>query len=95
MALDAETIGALTEELDRKLRDGRIEKVQQPEKDLLLLTVRTLGENRKVLIRAAGPNARMHLTEQSFRSERTGRSKLSAARDRTAGQGCERDPRRW
>ena len=66
MALDAETIGALTEELDRKLRDGRIEKVQQPEKDLLLLTVRTLGENRKVLIRAAGPNARMHLTEQSF-----------------------------
>ena len=66
MALDAETIGALTEELDRKLRDGRIEKVQQPEKDLLLLTVRTLGENRKVLIRAAGPNARMHLTKQSF-----------------------------
>ena len=46
MALDAETIGALTEELDRKLRDGRIEKVQQPEKDQLLLTVRTLGKNR-------------------------------------------------
>ncbi len=66
MALNAETIGALTEELDRKLRDGRIEKVQQPEKDLLLLTVRTAGENRKVLIRAAGPNARVHLTEQSY-----------------------------
>ena len=66
MALDAETIGALAGELDRKLRNGRIEKVQQPEKDLLLLTVRAAGENRRVLIRAAGPNARVHLTEQGY-----------------------------
>ena len=70
MALNAETIGALAEELDRVLRDGRIDKVQQPEKDLLLLTVRVSGENRRVLIRAAGPNARVHLTEQSFENPR-------------------------
>ena len=66
MALNAETIHALTEELNLTLRDGKIEKVQQPEKDLLLLTVRASGENHRVLIRAAGPNARVHLTEQSF-----------------------------
>ena len=70
MALNAETIGALAGEMDRVLRDGRVEKVQQPEKDLLLLTVRVSGENRKVLIRAAGPNARVHLTEQSFENPR-------------------------
>ena len=66
MALDTATISALAEELSDRLSDGRIEKIQQPEKDLLLLTVRSEGENRKLLIRAAGPNARVHLTEQSF-----------------------------
>ena len=66
MALDTATVSALAEELSVRLTDGRIEKIQQPEKDLLLLTVRSEGENRKLLIRAAGPNARIHLTEQSF-----------------------------
>lgn len=66
MALDTATVSALAEELSERLTDGRIEKIQQPEKDLLLLTVRAGGENRKLLIRAAGPNARVHLTEQSF-----------------------------
>ena len=66
MALDAATIAALTQELSETLRDGRIEKVQQPEKDLILLTVRSAGENRKLLIRAAGPNARVHLTNRTF-----------------------------
>ena len=66
MALDTATVSALAEELSDRLTDGRIEKIQQPEKDLLLLMVRSEGENRKLLIRAAGPNARVHLTEQSF-----------------------------
>ena len=66
MALDSATVAALAEELSQRLTDGRIEKIQQPEKDLILLTVRAEGENRKLLIRAAGPNARVHLTEQSF-----------------------------
>ena len=66
MALDSATVSALAEELSQRLTDGRIEKIQQPEKDLILLTVRAEGENRKLLIRAAGPNARVHLTEQSF-----------------------------
>ena len=66
MALDTATVSALTEELSARLTDGRIEKIQQPEKDLLLLTIRAEGENRKLLIRAAGPNARVHLTEQCF-----------------------------
>ena len=66
MALDSATIAALTDELSETLRDGRIEKIQQPEKDLILLTVRSAGENRKLLIRAAGPNARVHLTTRTF-----------------------------
>ena len=70
MALDNGTIAALTEELSRKLTGGRIDKIQQPEKDLLLLTIRAEGENHRLLIRAAGPNARVHLTGQSFENPR-------------------------
>ena len=66
MALDAETIGRLAEELNERLRDGRIEKIRQPEKDLLLFGIRRYGENSRLLIRAGGPNARMHLTERNY-----------------------------
>ena len=66
MALSAETIALLRRELEQELCDGRIEKIQQPEKDLLLLTIRAGGENRKLLIRASGPNARMHLTGRRY-----------------------------
>ena len=66
MSLSAETIGQMAEELDARLRDGRIEKIRQPEKDLLLFDIRRYGENSRLLIRAGGPNSRMHLTERSY-----------------------------
>ena len=66
MSLDASVIADLTEELSAELTDGRVDKIQQPEKDLLILTVRSAGENKKLLIRAAGPNARVHLTERNY-----------------------------
>ncbi|MER2234935.1 MAG: NFACT family protein [Candidatus Limivicinus sp.] len=66
MALDAEIIGRVAEELNERLRDGRIEKIRQPEKDLLLFGIRRYGENSRLLIRAGGPNARMHLTERNY-----------------------------
>ncbi len=66
MPLNAATISAVRSELSEKLANGKIEKIQQPEHDLLLLTVRAEGENRKTLIRAGGPNTRIHLTERSF-----------------------------
>lgn len=66
MALSAGMIARLTEELSSTLTGGRIDKIQQPEQDLLLLTVRSAGENRRLLIRAAGPNARIHLTAQNY-----------------------------
>ena len=93
MALDAATIAALAAELSEKLADGRIEKIQQPEKDLLLLTVRAAGENKKLLIRAAGPNARVHLTERSFENPKEApmfcmllRKHLTGARIRSVEQ---------
>ena len=93
MALDVDLLSALSEELSRNLLDGRVEKIQQPEKDLLLLTIRSSGENRKLLIRAAGPNARVHLTEQSFENPKEApmfcmflRKHLTGARIRSVEQ---------
>lgn len=70
MALTAEILSRLREELEEKLVGGRVEKIQQPERDLLLLTIRTEGCNRRLLIRAAGQNARIHLTEMIYENPR-------------------------
>lgn len=66
MPLDAITISALTSELKEKLEGGRIDKVQQPERDMLLFSLRSKGENLRLLIAAGTGNARVHITEASF-----------------------------
>ena len=66
MPLDAIYLSALTAELKEKLEGGRIDKVQQPERDILLLSLRAKGENLRLLLAAGTGNARVHLTESSF-----------------------------
>lgn len=66
MPLDAIYLSALTAELQDKLEGGRIDKVQQPERDMLLLSLRAKGENLRLLLAAGTGNARVHLTESSF-----------------------------
>lgn len=66
MPLDGITLGFIARELHQKLAGGRIERVTQPEKDMLLLFVRSLGKNHKLLLTASPGLARMHLTEGQF-----------------------------
>ena len=66
MPLDAVCIHALAAELDDRLAGGRIDKVQQPEKDLLLLTLRARGENLRLLLSAGTGSARAHVTGASY-----------------------------
>lgn len=66
MPLDAIFLSALTAELSEKLIGGRIDKVQQPERDMLLLSLRSKGENLRLLIAAGSGNARVHFTESAF-----------------------------
>ena len=63
MMIDNNTISLLCEELNRELSGGRIDKIQQPARDLLILTVRNRSANRRLLISAAGGKARIHLTD--------------------------------
>ncbi len=66
MPLDAVCLHALTQELASALQGARIEKVQQPERDLLLLSVHTKNGNQKLLIAAGTGSARVHFTRESM-----------------------------
>ena len=66
MPLDAVCIAALSRELNDRLEGGRIDKVQQPERDLLLLSVRAKGENLRLLLSAGTGSARAHVTRASY-----------------------------
>ena len=66
MPLDAVCIAALAGELKDRLEGGRIDKVQQPERDLLLLSVRAKGENLRLLLSAGTGSARIHVTRASY-----------------------------
>lgn len=66
MPLDAVTVSALAKELNERLKGGRIDKVQQPERDMLLLSLRAKGENLRLVIAAGTGNARAGITRGSF-----------------------------
>lgn len=66
MPLDAVTVSALAKELNERIKGGRIDKVQQPERDMLLLSLRAKGENLRLVIAAGTGNARAGITRGSF-----------------------------
>ncbi len=66
MPLDAVTIGALTRELNDRIAGGKIDKVQQPERDMLIVSLRAKGENLRLLMAAGTGNAHVHITSGSF-----------------------------
>ncbi len=63
MALDGLVISALTNELSQKLTGGRIDKIHQPERDELLISVRGYGAAYKLLVCANPSFPRLHLME--------------------------------
>ena len=68
MPMDGLTLGFMARELQSALLDGRIERVNQPEKDMLVLIIRAQGKNHKLLLSAAPAYARAHLTEANYQN---------------------------
>ena len=64
--MDGLTVGFAARELDEKLRGGRVDRVTQPERDTVILQVRSGSENFRLLLCASPNNARFHLTHSSF-----------------------------
>ena len=61
--MDGLTLSAVVYEL-RSIVGGRIEKVQQPEKDELLISIHTAGGSCRLLISASPENCRIVLTDE-------------------------------
>ena len=67
MPLDAIFLSALTAELNETLPGSRIDKIQQPERDTVLLQVRSQSAgNRKLLLSASSNHPRLHYTEARY-----------------------------
>ena len=67
MPMDAVFLHGLSQELAQSLTGARIDKVQQPERDLLLLSVRTQGGNAKLLVHGGVGSACLLYTSTSPR----------------------------
>lgn len=62
MALDGAYLYTVAEELRGKLIGSRVEKVYQPSKEELLITLRSQNGNHKVLFSANAGSPRVHIT---------------------------------
>ena len=63
MALDGIAVASIVSELKQKLLGGRIDKIYQPLADEIIFTVRSTGENYKVLVCANSSHPRIHITQ--------------------------------
>lgn len=66
MPLDALFLKGLQTELSETLSDMKIDKVQQPSHDIILLHLRGKGKNLRLLLCTAPGRARAHITNQGF-----------------------------
>ncbi len=67
MPMDGITLGAICNELRAELLEGKIDKIQQPEPDALLISVRCQAKTKKLLL-TLGNQPRLHLTKQSYQN---------------------------
>lgn len=66
MAFDGMVIHAVAKELNEVLKDGRIDKIHQPEKDTVTISVRTKGGTYRLLLCANPSCARVHLMSSTM-----------------------------
>ena len=65
MALDAIAVRCLVNELAGKIGGGRIDRVSQPERDELVLNIRTFTDSYRLVLSASSSNPRAHFTNTS------------------------------
>ncbi|MDF2788966.1 MAG: hypothetical protein K0S80_2064 [Neobacillus sp.] len=66
MSFDGLFTKAMVDELSRTLKGGRINKVHQPYKNEVILTIRANGVNQKLLFSAHPSYARVQLTNEAY-----------------------------
>lgn len=71
MALDAAAIRALVNEFNGCIINGRIDKIHQPEKDEIVIHIRTFTDNYKLVLSASPSHPRAHFTSRSKKNPMT------------------------
>lgn len=71
MAFDTICVKKIVNELSETLVSGRIDKIHQPEKDEILLLVRTFSGNYKLVLSASANNPRVHFTDTAKENPKT------------------------
>jgi predicted ribosome quality control (RQC) complex YloA/Tae2 family protein len=67
MPLDAICLTAIKNELAESITGSKIEKIQQPERDLIILSLRNTGnQSHRLLISAGSGDSRVHITGHKF-----------------------------
>lgn len=66
MALDGLAVHALVDELSNTLSGGKVDKIFQPEKDKIILNIRSLSKSYKLLISVNPQGARVNITDGSY-----------------------------
>lgn len=63
MSLDGIFLHSINDELNNKLIGARVDKIYQPDKNEIVISIRNGGENYKLLLTAASSSPRIHLTD--------------------------------
>ena len=63
MPMDGVTFHLIANELNALLAGGRVDKITQPERDEVIITVRSQGDNHNLLLSASAGCARAHITK--------------------------------
>lgn len=71
MALDAPAVRCLVNEIKPLIINGRTDKISQPEKDEIIINIRTPENKLKLLLSASSTNPRIHFTAQSKQNPKT------------------------
>ena len=66
MALDGLTLGFLAQELKDRLLLARVDRITQPDHDLVILNLRAQGAGHRLLLCATPGYTRLHLTEKTY-----------------------------
>ncbi len=64
MSFDGIVTRSIAIELNEKLKGAKIDKIYQPERDEIIIGLRTISDSYKLLMTASSSNPRIHLTTQ-------------------------------
>ncbi|MFZ5352641.1 MAG: Rqc2 family fibronectin-binding protein [Bacillota bacterium] len=65
MPFDGSVVHSVVNELNNKILNGKVDKIHQPEKDELIISIRGFKENLKLLLSSSPMYPRIHLTDIS------------------------------